>query len=106
MNRPVRDALTSCALLALAAVVILAGGGGLLTPLDAHACAVCWGSSADGSTSHGATWGILFLMAMPFTIAGSVGGWLLYRHRHPERRSPTEKRDVPHPLTTQEESAN
>jgi hypothetical protein len=106
MVRTVRYALKACAPLWLAAVVIMAAGGGVLSPIDAHSCAVCWGSSADGSTSHGTTWGILFLMAMPFTIAGSIGGWLLYRYRHPEGRNRAQRTDVPHQFTTREESAN
>lgn len=53
----------------------------LLAPVVAHACAVCLGSSADDPFSRGLTWGILFLAAMPFTIVGSIGGWLLYQYR-------------------------
>ena len=52
----------------------------LLIPVVAQACAVCWGSSGD---SHRTDWALLFLMAMPFTIVGSIGGWLIYRYRHP-----------------------
>lgn len=47
----------------------------------AQACAVCLGSSANDPFSRGLTWGILFLAAMPFTIVGSIGGWLLYQYR-------------------------
>lgn len=50
----------------------------LAIPVAAQACAVCWGSSQD----HSFTWAILFLMAMPFTIVGVIGGWLVYRYRH------------------------
>jgi hypothetical protein len=46
-----------------------------------HACAVCWGSSPEHPGARGLLWGLLFLMAMPFTVAGTIGGWLLYRHR-------------------------
>lgn len=106
MVRIVRCALKACALLSLAAVVILAAGGGLLSPIDAHSCAVCWGSPGDGSSSRGVTWSILFLMAMPFTIAGSIGGWLLYKYRYREGRNRTQRADVPHPFTAREESAN
>ena len=51
----------------------------LLIPVVARACAVCWGSSGD---SHRTDWALLFLMAMPFTIVGSIGGWLVYRYKH------------------------
>ncbi len=106
MVRIVRDTLKASPLLWLAAVVIAAAAGGLLSPMDAHSCAVCWGLPADDSSSRGATWGILFLMAMPFTIVGSIGGWLLYKYRRPERRNRGQRTDVPHPLTIREESAN
>ena len=62
-------------------VVALMGGIGGLTaalPAVAQACAVCVGSSAE---DQGYFWGVLFLMAMPFLVTGSVGGWLLYHHR-------------------------
>jgi len=106
MIRLVGYALKACALLTLAAAVVVAAGSGLLGPPDAHSCAVCWGSSADDFASRGATWGILFLMAMPFTIAGSIGGWLLYKYRHSDRRNRTQPTDIPHPLATREESAS
>lgn len=47
-------------------------------PAVAQACAVCVGSSAD---DHGYFWGVLFLMAMPFLLGGSIGGWILYHHQ-------------------------
>lgn len=53
----------------------------LAAPDVVQACAVCLGSSADDPFSRGLTWGILFLAAMPFTIVGSIGGWLLYQYR-------------------------
>ena len=47
-----------------------------LFPTLADACAVC-----AGSEDHGYFWGVLFLMAMPFVIGSSIGGWLLYSYR-------------------------
>lgn len=47
-------------------------------PAVAQACAVCVGSSAD---DHGYFWGVLFLMAMPFLLGGSIGGWILYHYQ-------------------------
>ena len=44
----------------------------------ASACAVCVGSSPEDA---GYFWGVLFLMAMPFTVGGLIGGWLLYHFR-------------------------
>jgi len=56
-------------------------GLALLVPAAAEACAVC-GTGPDVAgdpTARGFYWGILFLMAMPFAIAGSIGAWLVYR---------------------------
>ncbi len=53
-------------------------------PTSAMACAVCVGSSP---ADRGYFWGILFLMAMPFTVGGVIGGWVVYTywrgHRDP-----------------------
>ena len=63
------------------ALVLLAA---LAVPIPgaAHACAVC--GSGPGSPgdplARGFYWGVLFLMATPFTIAGAFGGWLFYMH--------------------------
>ncbi len=56
-------------------------GLALLVPAVAEACAVCGtGPGVAGDpTARGFYWGILFLMAMPFAIAGSIGAWLFYR---------------------------
>ena len=61
--------------------VTLAGGisaFSLAVPAVAWACAVCVGASAE---DQGYFWGVLFLMAMPFLVAGSIGGWILYHYR-------------------------
>jgi len=57
-------------------------GMSLLLPAAAEACAVCGtGPGVAGDpTARGFYWGILFLMAMPFAVAGSIGAWLLYRY--------------------------
>ena len=54
----------------------------LFVPAVAEACAVCGtGPGVEGDpTVRGFYWGILFLMAMPFAIAGSIGAWLVYRY--------------------------
>jgi hypothetical protein len=48
----------------------------IVLPTAAHACAVC-----VGSEDNGYFWGVLFLMAMPFVVGSSIGGWLLYSYR-------------------------
>ena len=49
----------------------------LLFPVIAQACAMCVGPEDDAYF-----WAILFLMLMPFTLGGSIGGWLLYTYWH------------------------
>lgn len=57
---------------------------GVFIPAAAQACAVCAGSSP---ADDGYYWSVLFLMAMPFTVGGSIGGWLFYKYgRAPGRR--------------------
>lgn len=59
-------------------LAILLGMGLILSalPMLAHACAVC-----GGAEDSGYFWGVLFLMSMPFTVGGVIGGWLLYSYR-------------------------
>lgn len=54
----------------------------LLVPALSQACAVCGtGPGVEGDpTIRGFYWGLLFLMAMPFAVAGSIGAWLIYRY--------------------------
>ena len=56
--------------------------GWWIRPGVAAACAVCGtGPGIPGDpTARGFYWGILFLMALPFAIAASIGGWLFYRY--------------------------
>jgi hypothetical protein len=51
-------------------------------PTLAMACAVCVGSSP---ADRGYFWGILFLMSMPFTVGGLIGGWLVYAYWRGQR---------------------
>jgi hypothetical protein len=54
----------------------------LLVPAAAEACAVCGTGPGipDDPTARGFYWGILFLMAMPFAVAGSIGAFMVYRY--------------------------
>ncbi len=48
----------------------------------AEACAVCGGAlTAEDPMARGFYWGVLFMMAAPFAVAGAVAGWLLYAYR-------------------------
>jgi hypothetical protein len=57
-------------------------GTSLLGAAIAEACAVCGtGPGVAGDpTARGFYWGILFLMATPFAVAGSIGAWVVYRY--------------------------
>lgn len=72
------------ALLVAAAIAVAFAAVGVWAPIDAHACPVCWDSS-DDLMSRAMNWSIFFLMAMPFTIVGSIGGWLVYKYRRASR---------------------
>jgi hypothetical protein len=53
--------------------------GILLLPARALACAVC----VDGSKLDlGFLWSAVFLIAVPFVMAGLIGGWLYYASRN------------------------
>jgi len=50
-------------------------------------------AAADDPLSHSLHWAILFLMAMPYTIGGSIASWIIYsrwrgnkKRNHPRRR--------------------
>jgi hypothetical protein len=48
-------------------------------PATTWACAVCW--AADDALARGMNMSVLFLMAMPFVIGGSVIGVLYIAHK-------------------------
>lgn len=65
----------------LAALLLAAAAGVLMAAGPAQACAVCGhGPGQPDPMGRGYYWGILFMMAMPFSIAGAFGGWLAYLH--------------------------
>ena len=57
--------------------------------------------AADDSVSHSLDWAILFLMAMPYTIGGSILAWIVYyRWRGNRRRERRRRRASFLPRTT------
>jgi hypothetical protein len=60
------------------AILLGSGLSALALPTTGLACAVCVGSSPG---DYGYFWGVLFLMSMPFTVGGLIGGWLVYVYR-------------------------
>jgi len=59
---------------------LVAGLAVALAPALAHACAVCWTGEGD-PTADAFNWSILFLMATPYAVVGSIAGWLVYSYR-------------------------
>ena len=45
------------------------------------ACAVCVSGGANDPSADAYGWSVLFLMAAPYAVAGSVAGWLIYSYR-------------------------
>lgn len=60
---------------------LLAGAFVFALPEAASACAVC---GLDGDPGY--FWSLTFLMAMPFALAGTIGGALVISHRRGARR--------------------
>jgi hypothetical protein len=58
----------------------LAGLALSLAPALADACSVCLTGEGDPS-ANAFNWSVLFLMATPYAVVGSIAGWLFYRHR-------------------------
>ena len=70
----------------------------------AEACTVCLGWNQDGPIwGSGFIWSTVFLMGMPFILAGLIGGWLYYTHRR-VRRAARGARVAPHVALTPKES--
>ena len=51
-----------------------------LVPALAGACSVCVTGDND-PTANAFNWSVLFLMATPYTVVGSIAGWLFYKYR-------------------------
>ncbi|HEY7317125.1 MAG TPA: hypothetical protein VIE89_06095 [Candidatus Binatia bacterium] len=52
----------------------------IYSPAIANACAVCWAGDG-GPIEQAFNWSVLFLMAAPYAVVGSIAGWLFYSHR-------------------------
>ena len=64
----------------LAAAIAL--GVGSAADAFAQACAMCGSAfGADDPVGRAISWSILFLMAAPYVIVGTVAGLLLFVHR-------------------------
>lgn len=60
---------------------ILVGTSAVVFPAAALACSVCLtGGTPNGSVVNAFQWSVLFLIAMPLAVVGSIAGWLVYSH--------------------------
>ena len=50
-----------------------------ILPLTLEACPAC--KNLDEPIARGFNWSVLFMMAMPFTVFGIVGGSVFYYYR-------------------------
>jgi len=57
-----------------------AGLAATFAPTLACACAVCLTGDGD-PTANAFNWSVLFLMATPYAVVGSIAGWLVYSYR-------------------------
>jgi hypothetical protein len=72
---------------AVAAIVFLCISGAASQAL-AQSCAMCAASfGPDDPVQRAFSWSILFMMAAPYTIFGSIAAWLFFSYRRaPGRR--------------------
>jgi hypothetical protein len=60
----------------------------ILSPsVQAQGCAMCQTVMPRGNEpmARGMFWSVLLLMAAPFVVGASIGGWLFYQHRSADR---------------------
>ena len=57
----------------------------LIAPISIEACPGC--KTLDDPIGKGFNWSILFLMAMPFTVFGFIGGTVYLQYRRANRKS-------------------
>ena len=54
-----------------------------ISPLSLEACPAC--KNLDEPIARGFNWSVLFMMAMPFTVFGIIGGSVFYTYRRANR---------------------
>ena len=63
----------------------------LVAPISLEACPGC--KDLDDPISKGFNWSILFMMAMPFTVFGLIGGTVYFHYRRASRK-PTDQETI------------
>lgn len=59
--------------------VLILGYMIMVIPVSLEACPAC--KNLDEPIAKGFNWSVLFMMAMPFTVFGAVGGTVFYQYR-------------------------
>lgn len=68
----------------------------LIVPALALACAVCGaGDNPADPVANAFNWSILFLMAAPYAVVGSIAGWFFYAYRKAARKRGLLKEKAP-----------
>jgi hypothetical protein len=68
----------------------------LIVPAVAHACAVCLTGAGTGDPlTEAFNWSVLFLMATPYAVVGSIAGWLFYAYRSAARKRGLLNKEAP-----------
>jgi hypothetical protein len=65
------------------------------SPAIANACAVCW-TGDGGPIEEAFNWSVLFLMATPYAVVGSIAGWLVYSYRRSAAKQ--QRNEIAQPL--------
>lgn len=55
-----------------------------IVPMSLEACPGC--KNLDDPIGKGFNWSLLFLMAMPFTVFGAIGGTIFVHYRRANRK--------------------
>jgi hypothetical protein len=63
-------------------------------PAAANACSVCWAGDG-GPTDNAFNWSVLFLMAAPYTVVGSIAAWLFCIYRRSAVKRPENETEQP-----------
>ena len=88
------------------AILPYAGLAVILVPALAGACSVCVTGGDNDPTSNAFNWSVFFLMATPYTVVGSIAGWLFYKYRRAAAKPTAEAAPQPvlHLIWNEEES--
>lgn len=68
-------------------LLLLVATAPVLFQSAAHACAVCVSGADNDPLTDAFNWSVIFLMAMPYTVLGSIGAFLFYNYRRSAKKA-------------------